>query len=273
LPRTAPSLAAGEGHARALLGRFVGQRLRDYGVERNRPDLAATSGLSAALHFGEIHPRTVVAAALAEGGEEADAYVRQLCWRDFYADVLARQPEVVSSSVDGRWDSFAGWHTDERALQDFSAWCHGRTGYPFVDAGMRQLLHTGWMHYRARMVTASFLTKDLLIPWQWGAVWFARHLVDADVANNSLGWQWVAGSGMDPAQFSRIFNPVTQGQRFDPSGAYVRRHVPQLRALPAADVHEPWLHPGAAPDYPDRIVDHAAARAEALAAYATITRR
>ena len=250
---------AGELAAQQLLDRFLGGPLDRYDDDRNRTDLAGTSGLSAALHFGEIHPRSVVAAAGPGGG-----YVRQLCWRDFYADVLFRHPQAAWRNVDPRFDALP-WQDDDTV---FAAWCEGRTGYPMVDAGMRQLRDTGWMHNRTRMVVASFLTKDLLIPWQRGARFFLDHLRDGDVANNSLGWQWTAGTGMDPAPYYRVFNPVLQGLKFDPNGDYVREFIPELRHLPGAAVHEPWDQPdGYAGGYPDRIVDHAAARKSALAAY------
>jgi deoxyribodipyrimidine photo-lyase len=208
-----------------------------------------------------------VVAAVAGAGDGGREFVRQLAWRDFYADVLARRPDASWRSVDNRFDAMA-WRSGPDAEQDLAAWCAGRTGYPFVDAGMRQLVQEGWLHNRLRMVVASFLTKDLLIHWRRGAEWFLTNLCDGDVANNSLGWQWAAGSGMDAAPFHRIFNPVLQGQRFDPEGAFVRRYVPELAHLPAASVHEPWLDPrGYDRGYPDRIVDHARARREALARF------
>jgi deoxyribodipyrimidine photo-lyase len=252
---------SGERRAQELLATFV-QRAEGYDADRNRPDLSATSRLGAALHFGEIHPRTVVAATGAATG-----FVRQLCWREFYADVLFRRPDAAWGNIDRRFDVF-GWRDD---ADHFEAWCQGRTGYPMVDAGMRQLLATGWLHNRSRMVVASFLTKDLLLPWQWGARWFLTHLRDGDVANNSLGWQWVAGTGMDAAPYYRVFNPVLQGQKFDPTGDYVREYVPELTHLPGAAVHTPWESPdGYAHGYPLRVVDHAQARQDALAAYTTI---
>lgn len=230
-----------------------------YDDDRNRLDLAGTSRLGAALHFGEIHPRTVLAAL---GGETA--FVRQLCWRDFYADVLFRRPDAAWHNVDRRFDALA-WRDDR---SQFDQWCAGMTGYPVVDAGMRQLAQTGWMHNRARMIVASFLTKDLLLPWQWGARWFLDNLTDADVASNSLGWQWCAGTGMDPSPYYRIFNPVLQGERFDPDGNYVRRWVPELAHLAGRAAHTPWDQPdGYAGGYPLRMVDHAQARDAALGAY------
>ena len=233
-----------------------------YDDDRNRLDMHGTSHLGAALHFGEIHPRTVLAHVGAD-----TAFVRQMCWRDFYADVLFRRPDAAWHNVDRRFDALP-WR-DDRA--QFDTWCAGLTGYPVVDAGMRQLAHSGWMHNRARMIVASFLTKDLLLPWQWGARWFLDHLVDGDVASNSLGWQWCAGTGMDPSPYYRIFNPVLQGERFDPDGDYVRRWVPELAHLSGRAAHTPWDQPdGYAHGYPQRMVDHARARDEALDAYRAV---
>ena len=258
-----PTGDPGVGEAAALerLDQFVSGPVAEYDRDRNRTDLAGTSGLSAALRFGEIHPRTIVAAA---GG---GGFVRQLCWRDFYADVLFRRPDAAWGNVDRRFDALPWVDDDER----FRVWCDGLTGYPMVDAGMRQLAATGWMHNRTRMVVASFLTKDLMIAWQRGARWFLDHLRDGDIANNSMGWQWTAGTGMDPSPYYRVFNPVLQGLKFDPDGDYVRRYVPELRHLHGSAVHEPWNHPdGYAHGYPRRIVDHAEARAAALAAYEVV---
>lgn len=258
---------AGEAAASRRLAEFAAQAAHHYSRRRDRTDLDGTSRLSAALHFGEVHPRTILAHLGRDSGSEA--FIRQLCWREFYADVLFHRPEVAWQNVDPRFDRLP-WRWDAEAQQVFEAWAQGRTGYPFVDAGMRQLLTEGWMHNRARLVAASFLTKDLMIDWRRGAAWFLRHLVDGDVANNNLGWQWVAGTGLDPSPYHRVFNPVLQGHKFDPAGDYVRRYVPELRALPGAAAHEPWQQPDAAPDYPPRVVDHAEARREALAAYDSI---
>lgn len=258
-----PEVADQEADATELLDSFMSDGVGHYDADRNRVDLAGTSRLGAALHYGQIHPRTIVATA----GPDDQGFVRQLCWREFYADVLWRRPDAAWANVDRRFDRFP-WRDDRDA---FDVWCQGRTGYPMVDAGMRQLLETGWMHNRARMVVASFLTKDLLLPWQWGAQWFMTHLRDADVANNSLGWQWVAGTGTDAAPYYRVFNPVLQGQKFDPDGTYVRRFVPELAHLAGAAVHTPWDHPDGYRDgYPHRMVDHAEARRAALAAYAEV---
>lgn len=251
--------------------RFLADGVADYDDARDRPDLDATSRLSVDLHFGTIHPRTLLAdlATLPRGQRDAPGAHRfraELCWRDFYADVLWHHPESawhdLTTSLAGLpWDELSG-----DAATAFDAWCAGRTGYPFVDAGLRQLLAEGWMHNRLRMVTASFLVKDLHLWWGHGARHFLDHLVDGDLASNNHGWQWVAGTGTDATPYFRVFNPVLQGQRFDPAGDYVRRWVPELRHVPGAAVHEPWRVPGGHDHgYPARIVDHAAERREALA--------
>lgn len=264
LPRSQQAVPAGEERAADLLDRFVATGLAAYRDDRNRPDLDGTSRLSAALHFGELHPRTILARA---GGEAGAAFVRQLAWRDFYADVLFHNPAAGTTNVDRRFDAVP-WVQGGDADRLFGHWSSGRTGYPFVDAGMRQLAETGWLHNRVRMVVASFLTKDLLIDWRRGADWFMQNLLDADVANNALGWQWTAGTGTDAAPYFRVFNPVLQGLKFDPDGDYVRRYIPELRHLPGAAVHEPWRLPdGYAHGYVPRLVDHGEARAEALRIY------
>jgi deoxyribodipyrimidine photo-lyase len=269
LPQLERDVPGGEPVARASLAAFARLRLDRYDVDRNRPDRDATSQLGAALHFGELHPRSVVAAVGGPSGAGA-GFVRQMCWRDFYADVMHRQPEAATDNIDRRFDRMP-WLVGDEADRLFQAWAQGRTGYPFVDAGMRQLAQSGWMHNRVRMVVASFLTKDLLIHWNRGAAWFLRHLLDADVANNALGWQWTAGTGTDAAPYFRVFNPVLQGLKFDSDGDYVRRFVPELAHLPGASVHEPWRHPGGYEHgYPERIVDHAEARAQALGIYEQI---
>ena len=242
--------------------KFRRYSLSQYKQNRDLPALDKTSRLSAALHFGQIHPRTI----LAEVPDPAsDPFVRQLAWREFCADVLWHHPEAVWESLDQRFDTDMEYSDND---DHFEAWTQGRTGYPFVDAGMRQLLETGWMHNRLRLVTASFLIKDLHLPWQRGAQWFLQHLVDGDVANNQLGWQWVAGCGTDAAPYFRIFNPVTQGRRFDPDGAFIRRYVPELADV--ADPHEPGL---LAPHYPAPIVDHARERDVAMARFQALPAR
>ncbi|UUO00647.1 DNA photolyase family protein [Mycolicibacterium novocastrense] len=245
-------LPAGEAAARKQWKSFVANGLDTYADDRNRPDLDGTSRMSAHLKFGTIHPRTM--AADLGRGEGAQAYLRELAFRDFYAAVLNEWPRSVWWNFNR---SFDGMSLDEgpEAQKRFEAWKEGRTGYPIVDAGMRQLAEIGWMHNRVRMIVASFLVKDLHLPWQWGAHWFLEQLVDGDMANNQHGWQWAAGTGTDAAPFFRVFNPTTQGQKFDPDGSYVRRWVP--------DVDDD--------SYPAPIVDHAAERKEALRRYAEIT--
>ena len=257
---------AGEEAARERWAAFRETGLADYADLRNRPDLSATSGLSPHLRWGEIHPRTL----LADLGAADEVFRKEVCWREFYADVLAREPGSSRHSLDARFDNDMRWDDDPDLLR---AWREGRTGYPLVDAGMRQLLAEGWMHNRVRMVVASFLVKDLHQRWQHGAEHFMRHLVDGDLASNAHGWQWTAGCGTDAAPFYRIFNPVGQGLKFDPDGSYVRRYVPELAHLPGATAHEPWDDPhGYAHGYPQRIVDHAHERAAALADFAEIKR-
>ncbi|WP_110205042.1 cryptochrome/photolyase family protein [Nocardioides daejeonensis] len=245
--------------------RFLDERLHGYAETRDRPDVAGTSGLSPYLKVGAIHPRTLLAdLAGRHEGEDVSRLVDELAWREFYADVLHHRPG-------------SAWH-DLRALgiaqddaadaaEPLAAWRAGRTGFPIVDAGMRQLAATGWMHNRVRMITASFLCKDLHLPWQVGARHFLDLLADADLASNNHGWQWVAGTGTDASPFFRVFHPVTQGLRFDPEGEYVRRWVPELAGLQGRAAHEPWKH-GGAPGYPAPILDHASERLEALARYA-----
>jgi deoxyribodipyrimidine photo-lyase len=242
--------------------------LPDYADTRNRPDLDGTSALSAALRWGEVHPRTLLADLGDSPGHTT--FRKELAWREFYADVLHHRPASAWTT----WrPAMAGMRVDDdaKARERFAVWCDGRTGYPFVDAGMRQLRREGWMHNRVRMVTASFLVKDLHLPWQWGARHFMTWLRDGDLASNQHGWQWTAGTGTDAAPYFRIFNPVTQGLRFDPDGDYVRWYVPELRSLDGAAAHEPWNAPLLAPDYPPPMIDHAAERDEALARLAEVT--
>jgi len=262
----------GEAAALQVWDEFRDRALSSYDDGRNRPDLHGTSNLSAHLRWGEIHPRTILADL--DDSPAQTVFCKEIAWREFYADVLHHQPGSARTWLDPRFaamDYDEGHEADER----FEAWRTGRTGFPFVDAGMRQLLTEGWMHNRVRMVTASFLVKDLHLPWQRGARWFMHQLRDGDLASNQQGWQWVAGSGTDASPYFRIFNPVTQGLRFDPLGDYVRRYVPELRDLPGAGAHQPWDHPllTSVTDYPDRIVDHAAERDESLTRYATLPKR
>jgi len=252
LTRGAPSASlppGGESAGRALLARWVRARLRHYGSLHDDLAAAATSSLSAHLHFGSLAPATVLARTLrAPGGEE---FARQLCWRDFHHQVLAARPDLPHADYRPRGDR---WREDE---QDAHAWREGLTGYPIVDAGMRQLAGEGFMHNRARLIVASFLTKTLYLDWRIGAAHFARLLVDADVANNVGNWQWVAGTGNDTRP-NRVLNPLRQATRFDPRGDYVRRHVPELAGIEGAAVHRPWLLPArvrAGLCYPAPIVD------------------
>jgi deoxyribodipyrimidine photo-lyase len=259
--------AVGEEAALARWRTFRDDVLEGYDESRNRPDVAGTSALSAHLKYGEIHPRTLLADLAPLRTTAADSYRGELCWREFYADVLWHRPASARENLRPGFDRMT---VDEPGAR-FDAWREGRTGYPFVDAGMRQLLAEGWVHNRVRMVVASFLVKDLHIWWPLGARYFMARLRDGDLASNQHGWQWMAGSGTDPAPFFRIFNPVTQGERFDPNGDYVRRYVPELRHLAGRAAHEPWTSPeGYAHGYPPRIVDHAAERAEALRRYEAI---
>jgi deoxyribodipyrimidine photo-lyase len=244
-------LPAGEGAARAQWRRFVADRLPDYADARNRPDVDGISRMSAHLKFGTIHPRTMVADLGNGTGDQA--YLRELAFRDFYAGVLLGWPE----SAWWNWNSsFNGIEVDddEDAKARFETWKAGRTGFPIVDAGMRQLADTGFMHNRVRMIVASFLVKDLHLPWQWGARWFLEQLTDGDMASNQHGWQWAAGCGTDASPYFRVFNPTTQGDKFDPNGVYVRRWVPEY----GTDA------------YPEPMVDHKAERAEALRRYGQI---
>ncbi|MBI1351923.1 MAG: deoxyribodipyrimidine photo-lyase [Actinomycetales bacterium] len=261
--------AAGEQAARARWAAFRDQRLAAYPESRNRPDLPGTSVMSHHLRWGEIHPRTM----LAELGQQDEVFAKELCWREFYADVLATAPKSAHSSLDQRYDDDMRWTEGATARAMLATWAEGRTGYPFVDAGMRQLRAEGWMHNRVRMVVASFLVKDLHLPWQLGAREFMHWLRDGDLASNVHGWQWTAGCGTDAAPFYRVFNPILQGQKFDPDGEYVRRYVPELRHLPGAAVHEPWNDPaGYRHGYPQRVVDHAVERGVALADFEAIKR-
>jgi len=263
-PGPALEVTAGEAAARKQWKSFVDNGLKSYGEDRNRPDLNGTSRMSAHLKFGAIHPRTLVA-DLDLRSSGARVYLRELAFRDFYADVLHHWPASTWRNWNGDFDGIQT-DTGAEAKRRFTAWRDGQTGFPFVDAGMRQLRDTGFMHNRVRMIVASFLVKDLHLPWQWGAEWFLDQLVDADMANNQHGWQWCAGCGTDAAPYFRVFNPITQGEKFDPSGDYIRRWVPELRSVD--DVH---LRKGERPDgYPAPIVDHAAERAEALQRYQSI---
>lgn len=245
-----------------------------YDQGRDRPDRAGTSRLSTALKLGTLHPRTLLHDLARHGLSDGSAgarFVTELAWREFFADVLWHHPESAWADLRPVLAAleYADPASDPVAAERFSAWREGRTGFPFIDAGMRQLRAEGWMHNRLRMVTASFLVKDLHLWWPHGARHFLDHLTDGDLASNSHGWQWVAGTGTDAAPYFRIFNPVAQGLRFDPHGDYVRRYVPELAHLHGAAAHEPWDAPGGyAHGYPERILDHAEQRRLALEGYA-----
>ncbi|MFN0283073.1 MAG: cryptochrome/photolyase family protein [Kineosporiaceae bacterium] len=255
---------------------FLDDGVAGYAGRRDRPDVDGTSAMSAHLKYGEIHPRTMLAdlARLPSSARAgSDALRSELCWREFYADVLWHRPETARAYLRPELARmrYADPARSTTARDRLEAWQRGRTGYPFVDAGMRQLRAVGWVHNRVRMVVASFLVKDLHVEWQHGARWFMRWLRDGDLASNQHGWQWVAGSGTDAAPYFRVFNPVSQGEKFDPDGEYVRTYVPELAHLPGRTAHAPWDAPdGYAHGYPERIVDHAAERVEALARYAEI---
>ena len=267
----------GERGARALLEEFAGARAEGYAEGRDRPDAPGTSRLSPHLHFGEVSPRQVWRAVRTACGNRAEPYLRQLVWREFAHHLLHHFPRTADEPLRADFRHFP-WRKDPSLLV---AWQRGRTGYPIVDAGLRELWATGWMHNRVRMIAGSFLVKDLLLPWQAGARWFWDTLVDADLANNTLGWQWVAGCGADAAPYFRIFNPELQAKKFDPAGAYVRRWVPELARLPDGLLHRP---DGVSEDllraagialgttYPRPLVDHAEARDRALEAYQQVRR-
>lgn len=266
-PPSVPGMPAmGERAAHDRLEAFVDSgRLDRYGDERDLPGRNGTSRLSADLRFGTLHPRTV----LARLGDQHRVFRNELAWREFYADVLFHRPESAWQTMNPK---MAAMRHDSGPLAEarFAAWCQGRTGYPIVDAGMRQLAGEGFVHNRVRMIVASFLVKDLHLPWQWGARWFMQHLIDGDLASNQHGWQWTAGTGTDAAPYFRIFNPVSQGAKFDPDGTYVRRWIPEIAHLADKVVHAPWTSPAPPAGYPAPIVDHAIERAESLARLAEL---
>ena len=269
------SWTPGEAGAQARLATFLAGPIAGYKEERNRPDIEATSRLSPHLHFGEISPRQLWHAAKLREGGGPDHFVSELLWREFAYHLLHHFPHLPERNWRDDFDAFP-WAEDKAGL---AAWRRGRTGYPIVDAGMRELWTTGWMHNRVRMIAASFLVKDLLVHWRQGEDWFWDTLVDADLANNAASWQWVAGCGADAAPYFRVFNPVLQGEKFDPAGDYVRRFVPELAKLPAKFIHRPWEADDATlraagvdlgRSYPKRIVDHGVARDRALAAFSNL---
>lgn len=256
----------GEAAALRRLDRFLARGLGAYATRRDFPSVDGTSRLSPYLRFGALSIRRCFTRTEAFAAEHPTAaqgarkWLDELVWREFYAAILAAHPRVLRGSYRAPYDALRWDNNTGR----FAAWCEGRTGYPFVDAGMRQLRATGWMHNRARMVAASFLVKDLLIDWRWGERFFWTWLVDGDPASNNGGWQWCASTGTDAQPYFRIFNPVRQGERFDPDGAYVRRWVPELAGIPGVGVHRPWESPRAVPNYPAPVVDHATQRVRAL---------
>jgi deoxyribodipyrimidine photo-lyase len=256
--------AAGEPAARRRWHDFLERRLEGYPATRDRPDLDGTSRMSVHLKWGEIHPRTMLADLARQAGHStagSNTYATELAWREFYADVLWRSPDSAREHLR---PEFARMEYDEPGSR-LTAWCEGLTGYPIVDAGMRQLRAEGWMHNRVRMIVASFLVKDLHLDWRLGGRHFMTWLVDGDLASNQHGWQWAAGCGTDAAPYFRVFNPTTQGKRFDPHGDYVRRYVPELSQVDARSIHEPWTLPGGPPcGYPAPIVDHDLERKESL---------
>ena len=262
-------LPGGETAGRERLARFLSDGVQEYTDNHDALGRDKTSRLSPYLHFGCLSPREIEERL--PTGKGANAFRRQLCWRDFYHHVLLHHPRNARSEFQDRYRGSISWSYAERR---YEAWCEGRTGYPLVDAGMRQLRREGWMHNRARLVVGSFLTKDLGIDWRWGERWFMKLLIDGDEANNNGNWQWIASVGVDPQPaFRRIYNPARHQERFDPRGDYVRRYVPELRSVPTEHLAEPWTMPDEAQracgcviglDYPEPIVDHREARREAL---------
>jgi deoxyribodipyrimidine photo-lyase len=268
----------GTAAARRAWDEFRERALPDYALNRDRPDLPGTSRLSPHLRFGTIGIRRVLSEARAawkngppEGRKGIETFVKELAWREFYAGILHAFPRVLVENFRPEFDAFP-WAVGDEAERRFAAWAEGRTGYPLVDAGMRQLREEGWMHNRVRMVAASFLTKDLLVDWRRGESFFRRHLADGDAASNCGGWQWAAGSGTDAQPFFRIFNPVLQGRKFDPDAAYVRRWVPELANVAATPggLHAPWTLETPPSDYPAPLVEHFEAKRAALAAFASL---
>ena len=284
--RAGTHFPASEAEAIRRLGAFVNgdaAPIYDYANTRNRPDVDGTAQLSPYMRFGMLSPRMAALAAYtamsrapsADAARSAESWLNELIWREFYVQILDAFPHVRSGAFRPVYNEI-DWLDDEQA---FAAWCDGRTGYPIVDAAMRQLRATGWIHNRLRMIVASFLVKDLLIDWRQGERWFMQQLIDGDPAANNGGWQWTAGVGTDAAPYFRIFNPVSQGKKFDPQGDYVRRWLPELAQLPGAAIHDPWTLGDDAQtrlgcrigvDYPAPIVDHAFARVRVLDTFAAL---
>jgi deoxyribodipyrimidine photo-lyase len=274
---------AGGNNAQKQLQEFYGgdqPPIYQYADLRNRLDLDGTARLSPYLRFGMLSARQCMATAFKamrealddQARKSADTWLNELIWREFYFTILYHYPNVLQQSYNENLRDIA-WRNDP---EEFEAWCEGRTGYPVVDAAMRQMLKMGWMHNRARMIVASFLVKDLLVDWRWGERWFMQNLVDGDPAANNGGWQWTAGTGMDAAPYFRVFNPILQGKKFDPNGDFVHQWVPELAEVPRKHIHTPWLMSPELQrqagciigrDYPQPIVDHGFARERALEAY------
>ncbi len=274
----------GEAGAHQCIDEFLDDVVINYSEDRNRPDIKGTSLLSPHLHFGEISPQQIIektSHAVNTNSKQgvvtnSESFIREIGWREFANHLLYHFPHTVNKPLYERFDNFP-W--EKNYSRNLRAWEKGETGIPLVDAGMRELWQTGWMHNRVRMIVASLLTKNMLIPWQQGAKWFWDTLVDADLANNTLGWQWTAGCGADAAPFFRIFNPVTQAQKFDPSGQYIRQWLPEISALPDKYVSQPWAAPASlldehgiklGKDYPKPVIDLKATRERALDRYKTI---
>ena len=254
---------AGEVFALETFRKFQLRAIADYSDNRNRPDLSGTSHLSHALAHGEIHPRTLLAPLMDLEGHAV--FRKEIAWREFYADVLNRNPHTLDDYYEPRFKAMR-YDTGAKAKAKLERWQSGTTGFPMVDAGMRQLLTTGWMHNRVRMIVASFLVKDLHLEWQLGAKWFEQNLTDFDPASNSHGWQWTAGCGTDASPYYRVFNPILQGYKFDPEGNYVRKYIPELSHVLGPEVHEPWLLvDGLQGGYPEPMLDHSKERDESLA--------
>lgn len=271
----------GSSMAKSVFSQFLSSSIEEYHKTHDRPDIQGVSRLSPYLHFGEISPRVIwydIKRHCDLNNLGVQSFLRQLGWREFAYHLLYHFPDSPLTSLKKEFNKFP-WNENADELK---AWQHGKTGYPIVDAAMRQLWTTGWMHNRLRMIVGSFLVKDLLIPWQKGADWFWDTLVDADLANNTLGWQWVAGCGVDAAPYFRIFNPILQGEKFDPEGVFVRQWVPEISSLPDQWIHKPWMAPTSllaekgislGITYPFPLVDHAEARRKALAAFEQIKTR
>ena len=260
---------AGEAATWARWESWSSTALSSYKEDRNNPGVDGTSRLSAQLRFGVIHPRQLVAHL--DGSSGAEVFRSELAWREFYADVLFHQPLTAWQNLQKKMDVLP-IDSGAEAKQKFDVFCSAQTGYPIVDAGIRQMLATGWMHNRVRMIVASFLVKDLHLPWQWGAKFFMKHLVDGDIASNNHGWQWTAGTGTDASPYYRVFNPTTQSAKFDPTGSYLREWVPEIADLDNSSIHDPSSLGLLAPaGYPTPMVDHAVERIESLARYKSVS--